>query len=55
MLKHLIIVGLAVFSLAIVAIGLQAARTLDTAPPQSAAAKLTVLAQYNPCPNMRCR
>jgi len=55
MLKHLTVIGLAVLSLAVAAIGLQVARTIDTAAPQSAAAKPIMLAQYNPCPNFRCR
>ena len=54
MLKHLVI-GLAVSSLALAASGLQLAsrKTTDAAP--AVAAKPIVVAQYNPCPNLRCR
>lgn len=56
MLKRLIVIGLAVSALVVAAYGPQVTSTTDAAAPQSAAAaKPIVLAQYNPCPNMRCR
>jgi hypothetical protein len=56
MLKHLIAISLAISSLAVVVPGPQVAWTTHIAAAQSAAdAKPIVLAQYNPCPNMRCR